>query len=135
MAKVNLFAIPVESDTQESINDNNDMFAKDISLRNVVESRKVTVLIDQPENSNNSSKAQAHMNVICCKLPRVAVLWRWATCLPMVADLSIAFFLARLLGAEDYGVYTLAISAAAIVSGISTLGITFNHGALCGYAG
>ncbi len=39
--KVNLFATPVESGTHESINDNNDMFAKDLSLRNVVESRKV----------------------------------------------------------------------------------------------
>jgi O-antigen/teichoic acid export membrane protein len=39
------------------------------------------------------------------------------------ARFVIAFLLARLLGADGYGLYTLAISAAAIFSGIAALGL------------
>ena len=78
-------------------------------------------MIDQPGN-NNSSKARAYERNML-QTAKGGSFMAMGNMFAYGSRFVIAFFLARLLGAEDYGVYNLAISAAAIVSGIATLGL------------
>jgi O-antigen/teichoic acid export membrane protein len=78
-------------------------------------------LTEKPEKSKDSKKQTFERNML--DTAKGGSFLAMGTLFALGSRFAIAFFLARLLGAEQYGIYDLAISAATLIASIATMGL------------